>query len=111
MADTLTATPAAIALIERLRREHGPLAIFQSGGCCDGSSPICMLDGELPPGAGDILLGELAGTRVYIDGEQYARWRHPPLQLDVADGPAQGFSLSAPDAHLVTRTPSPTAAG
>jgi len=103
----LTATPAAIDMIERLRSEHGPLAIFQSGGCCDGSSPICLLDGELPPGPGDVLLGELAGTPVYVDRDQYARWRTPALQLDVAAGAAQGFSLSLPDAHLVTRTPSP----
>ena len=101
----LTATPAAIEMLERLRSEHGPLAIFQSGGCCDGSSPICLLDGELPPGPGDMLLGELAGTPVYVDLEQYERWRKPALQLDVAAGAAQGFSLSLPDAHLVTRTP------
>ena len=103
----LTATDAAIELIERLRDEHGPLAIFQSGGCCDGSSPICVLADELPPGGGDLLLGEIAGAPVYVDSEQYERWRRPALQLDVGPGAAEGFSLSLEDAHLVTRTLSP----
>jgi len=103
---TLTVTPAASELLERLCAEHGRLAIFQSGGCCEGSTPICLPEGELPTGPNDLLLGEVGGIPVYVDSEQYERWRRPALQLDVGPGPAQGFSLSAPDAHLVTRTPS-----
>jgi uncharacterized protein (DUF779 family) len=105
MSSGLTATPAAQQLLELLRAEHGRLAIFQSGGCCEGTTPICLPEGELPTGPNDLLLGEVGGTPVYMDAEQYERWRHPALELDVARGPAQGFSLSAPHAHLVTRTP------
>ena len=105
MQPTLTATPAARDLLERLRAEHGSLAVFQSGGCCEGSTPICLPQGELPAGPNDLLLGEVGGTPVYVDAEQYGRWRRPVLQLDVGPGPAQGFSLSLADTHLVTRTP------
>lgn len=105
MPANLTATPAAQALIERLADAHGPLAIFQSGGCCDGTSPICLPAGELPPAPGDLLLGEIAGAPFYVDREQYERWGRPDFLIDVGAGAAQGFSLSLPDAHLVTRPP------
>ncbi len=99
------ATPAALDMLKRLTAEHGPLSLFQSGGCCDGTSPICLKQGELPPGPDDLLLGTVASTPFYVDSEQYARWRRPTFLLDVAGGAAEGFSLSAPDAHLVTRSP------
>ncbi len=102
----LTATAAATAMLERLTAERGPLAIFQSGGCCDGTSPICLQRGELAPGPNDLLLGEVACTPFYVDAEQYRRWGRPAFLIDVGSGPAQGFSLSLPDAHLVTRAPS-----
>ncbi len=102
----VTATPAAIELIARLSAAHGPLALFQSGGCCDGSSPICLEQGELPPGPGDLLLGDIGGVPFYVDADQYARWRRPAFLLDVGRGPAEGFSLGLADAHLVTRSPS-----
>jgi len=107
---SVTATGAASEMIERMRTEHGPLALFQSGGCCDGSSPICLKEGELPPSANDLLLGDVAGVPFYVDGEQYERWGRPRFLLDVGAGPAEGFSLSLADAHLVTRTPTPEAA-
>ncbi len=90
---SVTATPEALEVIERLRAAHGALALFQSGGCCDGSSPICLVEGELPPGPNDLLLGTLGQTPFYIDAEQYRRWRSPSLVLDVRDGAAEGFSL------------------
>jgi len=102
---SVTATEAAIEAIERLRAEHGPLAFFQSGGCCDGSLPICLKDGELPPGTGDVLLGSVAGAPFYVDSEQYERWGSPSFLLDLRPGAAQGFSLSLPDAHFVTGPP------
>jgi uncharacterized protein (DUF779 family) len=101
----VTATTAALEAIARLQGEHGPLAFFQSGGCCDGSSPICMRDGELPPGAADLLLGAPGGARFYIDADQYERWRRPEFVIDVAAGAAEGFSLTLPDLHFVSRTP------
>lgn len=105
MRQNLTASSAAIEMARRLSADHGPLAFFQSGGCCDGSSPICLKDGELPPGANDLLLGEIAGAPFYVDREQYERWGRPPFLIDAGAGPAEGFSLSLPDAHFVTRTP------
>ncbi|HYM55896.1 MAG TPA: DUF779 domain-containing protein [Solirubrobacteraceae bacterium] len=101
---SVTASDAAVRAIERLSVEHGPLAFFQSGGCCDGSLPICMKDGELPPGPGDELLGVLAGAPFYVDSDQYRRWGRPAFLLDLRPGAAEGFSLSLPDAHFVTRS-------
>ena len=79
---------------------------FQSGGCCDGTSPICLKDGELPVGAGDIRLGEIGGAPFYIDSDQYKRWGKPQFVVDVSPGAAEGFSLEGLDGcHFVTRTP------
>jgi len=93
VAARIDATDAALAAIAHLTATHGPLMIFLSGGCCDGSSPICLLDGELPIGANDLLLGDVGGVPFYIDAEQYRRWKEPQLVLDVAPGAAGGFSL------------------
>jgi uncharacterized protein len=109
MAD-VTATDAALQAIEGLRAAHGPLAFFQSGGCCDGSLPICLKAGELSPGPGDTLLGELGGVPFYVDAELYRRWGNPRLMLDLRAGAAEGFSLSPPDAHFVTRPPAKSTA-
>jgi len=102
MGPRVTATPAALDLVERLRAEHGPLVIHVSGGCCDGSSPMCLRAADLPPGPHDVHLGDVAGAPVVIDAEQDARWTRPSLRLDTAAGPAGGFSLDAlSDSHLV----------
>jgi uncharacterized protein (DUF779 family) len=100
----VTATAAALEAIARLEASHGRLAFFQSGGCCDGSSPICLVDGELPPAPGDRLLGSVGGAPFYIDADQYERWGRPGFVLDVAPGAAEGFSLGLPDGHFVTRS-------
>jgi uncharacterized protein len=89
----IVATDAALTALRNLRAAFGPLMLFQSGGCCDGSSPICLAEGELLLGPNDLLLGEVAGVPFYIDGEQYERWNRPQLVLDVRRGPAEGFSL------------------
>lgn len=101
--ESVTATDAATAAIEQLAGEHGLLAFFQSGGCCDGSLPICLKEGELPPGPDDLLLGRVAGMPFYVDAEQWRRWGSPSFLLDLRPGAAEGFSLSPPDAHFVTR--------
>ncbi|HYB23542.1 MAG TPA: DUF779 domain-containing protein [Solirubrobacteraceae bacterium] len=101
----MTATVAALELIERLTAEHGPLAFHQSGGCCDGSSPMCLLRGELPPSRYDVELGELAGAPFYIDSELYERWGRPEFVIDVAPGAGEGFSLEgAQGVHFVARS-------
>ena len=93
----IVATDAAVAEIGRLKAEHGSLMFFQSGGCCDGSSPMCFPDGELLVGPNDILLGDVEGCPFYIDVEQYERWNRPRLVLDVATGAGSGMSLE--EAH------------
>jgi hypothetical protein len=110
MADTpetisITATPRATAMLRLLVRTHGPLLLFQSGGCCDGSLPLCLHADDLIPGAGDVQLGEVAGVPFYIDAEQFHRWGEPEFLLDVASGAPEGFSLGVDDAHFVTLSP------
>ena len=104
----VTATAAALEVITRLEAAHGPLVLFMSGGCCDGSSPICLRAGELEPGAGDRLLGAVGGAPLYIDAEQYARWGSPHFELDAGPPAADGFSLEGLEGvHFVARSPAP----
>ena len=98
----ISATPQAAAMLKRLVDEHGPLAIHQSGGCCDGSLPLCLLADELGPSPNDLRLGEIGDVPFYVDAEQYERWREPEFLLDVANGAPEGFSLGLRDAHFVT---------
>ena len=102
---SVTATEAALRLIDQLSRKHGKVALFVSGGCCDGSSPICLVDGELVLGPRDLPLGEIGGAAVYIDRDQFERWNAPDLKIDASPGPAEGFSLdSLEDDHFILRT-------
>jgi uncharacterized protein len=102
MPGRVSATAPVLELLERLAARYGPLVIHQSGGCCDGSSPICLPASELPAGPADVLLGTLGQTPVYIDADQDERWQHPELMIDVAAGAAMGFSLEGvEDVHLV----------
>ena len=107
----VVATESAVAEIGRLRDEHGPLMFFQSGGCCDGSSPMCFPDGELLLGRNDLRLGEVGGCAFYIDAEQYERWNRPSLVLDVAPGAGSGMSLEEPHAVHFTLATTPAARG
>ncbi|HEY6890098.1 MAG TPA: DUF779 domain-containing protein [Solirubrobacter sp.] len=102
----VTATPAALDVIWRLTAAHGPLVLFQSGGCCDGSSPICLKAGELPLTPSDIQLGNIGTTPFLIDAEQFERWGSPDFVVDAAPGPPEGLSLGLADVHLVTRAAS-----
>jgi len=100
------ATPAALEVIRHLETAHGPLAFFQSGGCCDGTSPLCFKDGELSPGPHDVRLGDIGRAPFYIDSEQYERWGTPRFVIDVAPGAAEGFSLEGLEGvHFVSRSP------
>ena len=98
-------TPEAAEVLRRLRADHGPLMFHQSGGCCDGSSPMCYPDGEFLTGDADQFLGELdIGTpgqpqervKVWMSKEQFEYWRHTHLTIDVVPGRGAGFSLEAP---------------
>jgi uncharacterized protein (DUF779 family) len=98
----ISATPRASAMVKRIVREHGPVAIYQSGGCCDGSLPLCLGADELGQGPNDVQLGEVEGVPFHIDAEQYQRWGEPEFLLDVVSGAPEGFSLGLRDAHFVT---------
>jgi uncharacterized protein (DUF779 family) len=101
MPQRVTATPATLDLLERLRAQHGELIVHVSGGCCDGSSPMCLRAADLPASQHDVKLGALAGIPVVIDSDQDRRWQHPSFHLDIAHGAAGGFSLEAlEDLHL-----------
>ncbi len=91
------ATDEALALIDRLVEGHGPLLFHQSGGCCDGSSPMCFPLGEFRIGSSDVLLGEVGGAPFYMSGPQFEYWKHTHLTLDVVPGRGAGFSLEAPE--------------
>ncbi len=91
------ATASAKALINKLKSQHGELMFHQSGGCCDGSSPMCFVKGEFKLGARDVKLGELEGCEFYIGGEQYERWKHTTLLIDVVPGRGASFSLEIPE--------------
>ncbi|MGW4099961.1 MULTISPECIES: DUF779 domain-containing protein [unclassified Mycobacterium] len=93
-------TAAAAELLARLRERHGSLMFHQSGGCCDGSSPMCYPDGEFIVGDRDVLLAVLDvgdGVPVWISGPQFEAWKHTQLVIDVVPGRGGGFSLEAPE--------------
>ncbi|AUB78085.1 MULTISPECIES: DUF779 domain-containing protein [Spiribacter] len=101
----VVATPAAEALIAELQRRHGPLLFHQSGGCCDGSAPMCYPRDEFRVGARDVHLGDIGGQPFYIGGDQYALWAHTRLIIDVIEGRGSGFSLEAPEGkRFLTRS-------
>jgi uncharacterized protein (DUF779 family) len=87
------ATPAALELIESLRVKHGPVMFHQSGGCCDGSSPMCFPLGEFLVGGSDVKLGEIGGAPFYMSASQFEYWKHTKLIIDVVPGRGGMFSL------------------
>jgi uncharacterized protein (DUF779 family) len=89
----VVATDAALQMLGQLRARHGPVMFFQSGGCCDGSAPMCYPLGEFAVSDSDVLLGELDGTPFYMGAEQFAYWEHTQLIIDVVAGNGGMFSL------------------
>ncbi|MFH5822369.1 DUF779 domain-containing protein [Georgenia sp. AZ-5] len=118
----VVALPAAAELLRALRERHGPLMMHQSGGCCDGSSPMCYAQGDFIVGDRDVLLGVLDlrlgvgevgteppgdhdGVPVWISGPQFELWKHTQLILDVVPGRGAGFSLEGPEGvRFLTRS-------
>ena len=86
MAERVLATEVALSLIERLQKKHGPLMFHQSGGCCDGSAPMCYPLGEFRTGASDVKLGEIGGCPFYMSAAQFEYWQHTQLIIDVVPG-------------------------
>ena len=97
MVERVLATDAAIELIDKLRDLHGPLMFHQSGGCCDGSAPMCYPAGEFRVGVNDVQLGEIGGCPFFMDADQFDYWKHTQLTIDVVKGRGAGFSLEAPE--------------
>lgn len=93
MVERVVATYEALALIAKLRAQHGPVMFHQSGGCCDGSSPMCYPDGDLMIGEQDVLLGTIGDSPFYMHKNQYDYWRHTQIIIDVVDGRGGMFSL------------------
>jgi uncharacterized protein (DUF779 family) len=89
----VVATDATRELLQSLRQRHGELLFFQSGGCCDGSAPMCYQAGEFIVGDADVLLGELDGVPFYIGADQFEYWKHTQLIIDVVNGNGGMFSL------------------
>jgi uncharacterized protein (DUF779 family) len=105
MVDRVLMTEAASVLVDRLRAQHGPLLFHQSGGCCDGSAPMCYPLGEFRVGAQDVRLGEVAGCLFYMGAAQFEYWAHTQLIIDVVTGRGSGFSLEAPEGvRFLTRS-------
>ena len=98
-AQRVTATPAALALIESLKAEHGELMFHQSGGCCDGSAPMCFERDEFMVGPSDVRLGEVGGCPYYMSAAQFELWQHTHLTLDAVLGRAGMFSLEGSSPH------------
>jgi len=105
MVDRVLVTDAALDLIEKLKRTHGSLMFHQSGGCCDGSAPMCYPQGEFTVGGSDVHLGEIGGCPFYMGADQFDYWKHTQLIIDVVPGRGSGFSLEAPEGfRFLTRS-------
>ncbi|MDO9712838.1 DUF779 domain-containing protein [Paracraurococcus lichenis] len=105
MVERVEITEAAATLVARLAAQHGPLLFHQSGGCCDGSAPMCYPAGEFRVGPQDVLLGSVAGCPFYIGAAQFEYWQHTQLILDVVPGRGAGFSVEAPEGvRFLTRS-------
>jgi hypothetical protein len=98
-------TGKAADMVAQLKDRHGALMFHQSGGCCDGSSPMCYPHGDFRVGPQDVLLGEIAGCPFYIGAAQFEYWQHTQLIIDVVPGRGSGFSVEAPEGvRFLTRS-------
>ncbi len=105
MVARVVVTEKAAAMIAQLKATHGPVMFHQSGGCCDGSAPMCYPDGEFKVGGQDVLIGNISGSQFYIGAAQFEYWRHTQLIIDVVPGRGAGFSLEAPEGvRFLTRS-------
>lgn len=101
----VSATPETLALIDKLIGIHGPLLFHQSGGCCDGSAPMCYPRAEFKVGAQDVFMGEIGGQPFYMGKSQFEYWQHTALVIDVVPGRGSGFSVESPEGvRFLTRS-------
>ncbi len=105
MVERVLITDGAEVVVRRLEQLHGALLFHQSGGCCDGSSPMCFPRGEFRVGPQDVKLGEIASVPFYMSASQFDYWQHTQLTIDVVPGRGGGFSLEAPEGlRFLTRS-------
>ena len=105
MVDRVTATETALDWIRTLSARHGPLMFHQSGGCCDGSAPMCYQADEFRTGGSDVKLGEIGGMPFYMGAAQFEYWRHTQLIIDAVPGRGSGFSIESPEGiRFLTRS-------
>jgi uncharacterized protein len=105
MVDRVTITDKAAEIVERLKLQHGDLLFHQSGGCCDGSAPMCYPVGDFRVGPQDVFLGEISSCKFYIGAAQFEYWQHTQLVIDVVPGRGSGFSVEAPEGvRFLTRS-------
>lgn len=105
MTNRVLITPEAEAVVARLREANGELMFHQSGGCCDGSQPMCFPKGEFRVSDSDVLLGEIAGCGFYMSRDQFEYWQHTQLIIDVVPGRGASFSLEIPlGVRFITRS-------
>jgi uncharacterized protein (DUF779 family) len=98
-------TEKAAAMVAQLTRQHGALLFHQSGGCCDGSAPMCYPLGDFRVGPQDVFLGTIAGCPFYIGAAQFDYWQHTQLVIDIVPGRGSGFSAEAPEGvRFLTRS-------
>lgn len=103
--DRVKVTPAALDLINILKENHGKLIFHQSGGCCDGSAPMCYPKNDFKIGQRDVYLGHINGCAFYIGGRQFEAWKHTQLIIDAVPGRGSGFSLESPEGkRFLTRS-------
>jgi uncharacterized protein (DUF779 family) len=96
MVNRVEITPAAAEVVARLKAEHGPLMFHQSGGCCDGSQPMCFAAGEFRVGGSDVWIGSIEDCPFYMNESQFEYWKHTHLTIDITSGRGSSFSLEIP---------------
>jgi len=105
MTQRVSITPAAADMVRHLRQIHGELLFHQSGGCCDGSAPMCYPANEFRTGGQDVRLGEIEGCAFWMGAAQFEYWKHTHLTIDLVKGRGSGFSLEAPEGvRFLTRS-------
>ncbi|MFN0219080.1 MAG: DUF779 domain-containing protein [Hyphomicrobium sp.] len=103
--ERVSATDETVTMIDKLIGMHGPLLFHQSGGCCDGSAPMCYPRSDFKVGAQDIFMGEIGGQPFYMGKSQFEYWQHTHLIIDIVPGRGSGFSLEAPEGvRFLTRS-------
>ena len=98
-------TPEAEEVVAQLKARFGDLMFHQSGGCCDGSQPMCFEKGEFKTGDSDVLIGEISGCQFFMSRDQFDYWQHTQLMIDVIPGRGSSFSLEIPmGVRFITRS-------